>query len=206
MGINIILTLGMWMCEWFLNVLIRFLCVHQWKVIHYHNSNTLINLAKGSKHRILAFENEANRQLQFSLLSSKLVVRDELVQECLYMCNQNFDQQKYFHCVAQLDEICMVWNFHQKKLNEDNDIISHVPKFLNVHHVVVKTFQGTQFLRCDSYLYERWVECFTWIHIFNEFIHIWIHLYNKFVYSMNSSVSWVHKFNEFTKFLCPQTS
>ncbi len=45
-----------------------------------------------SKHQILAFENEANKQLQFSLLSSKLVVRDELVRKCLYMYNQNFDQ------------------------------------------------------------------------------------------------------------------
>jgi hypothetical protein len=79
-------------------------------VIHYHYSNTLINLAKGSKHRISAFENEANRQLQFSLLSSKLIVRDELVWEWLYMCNQNFDQQKYFHCVAELNENWMVWN------------------------------------------------------------------------------------------------
>jgi hypothetical protein len=103
----------------------------------------------------LAFENEANSQLQFLLLSSKLVVRDELIWECLYICNQNFDQQKYFHCVAQSDENWMVWNVHQKKSNEDNDIMSHVPKFLNVHHVVVKTFQGSQFLRCDCYLYER---------------------------------------------------
>jgi hypothetical protein len=67
-----------------------------------------------SKHQILAFENEANRQLQFSSLSSKLVVRDELAREFHYICNQNFEQQKYFHCVAQLDEIWMVWNFHQK--------------------------------------------------------------------------------------------
>jgi hypothetical protein len=84
-----------------------------------------------------------------------LVVRDELVWEYLYMCNQNFDQQKYFHRVAQSDENWMLWNFHQKKMNEDNDIMSHVPKFLNVHHVVVKPFQGSQFLRCDCYLYER---------------------------------------------------
>jgi hypothetical protein len=70
------------------------------------------------------------------------------------MCNQNFDQQKYFHCGAQSDDIWMVLNFHQKKSNEDNDIIAHVPKFLNVHHVVVKTFLGNPFLRCDCYLYE----------------------------------------------------
>jgi hypothetical protein len=95
----------------------------------------------------LAFENDANRQLQFSSLSSELVVRDELVRECLYMCNQIFDQQKHFHCVAQLDENWMVWNFHKKKSNEDNDIMSHVPKFLNVHHVVVKNFPGKSILK-----------------------------------------------------------
>ncbi len=114
-----------------------------------------MKLAKQSKHCILAFKNEANRQLQFSSLSSKLVVRDEIVWECLYTCNQKFDQQKYFHCVARLDDIWMVWNFHQKKLNEDNHIIAHVPKFLDVHHVAVKTFQGAPFLRYDCYLYER---------------------------------------------------
>jgi hypothetical protein len=38
-----------------------------------------MKLAKGSKHQILAFKNEANRQLQFSSLSTKLVVRDEIV-------------------------------------------------------------------------------------------------------------------------------
>jgi hypothetical protein len=53
-------------------------------------------------------------------------VRDELVWECLYVCNQNFDQQKYFCCVAQSDEIWMVWNFHKKKSNEENDVISHI--------------------------------------------------------------------------------
>jgi hypothetical protein len=112
-------------------------------------SNTLINLAKGSKHQIRAFEYIANRQLQFSSLSSKLVVRDDFAWECLYMCKQNFDQQKYFHSVAQLDENWMVWNFHQK--NQMKTMIScHMfQKLLNLHHVVVKTFQGSQFLRCD---------------------------------------------------------
>jgi hypothetical protein len=50
-----------------------------------------MKLAKGSKHGIVAFENEANWQLQTSLLSSKLTVQDDIVRECLYMCNQNFD-------------------------------------------------------------------------------------------------------------------
>jgi hypothetical protein len=113
-----------------------------------------MKFVKGRKQRISAFEHEANQQLQFSSLSSKLVMRDEIVRECLYMCNQHFDRQKYFYCVARLNDIWMVWNFHQKKTNEDY-IIAHVPKFLNVHNVVVKSFQGTPFLMCDCFLCER---------------------------------------------------
>ena len=141
-----------------------------------------MKLAKGSKHWIFAFENEANRQIQFSSLSSKLDVKDDIVRECLYACNQNFDWQRYFHCVAQSDDIWMVWNFHQKKTNQENDIIAQVAKFLNVHHVIVKTFRGTPFLRCDCFLYERWVEHNIWIHLFDEFIYIWIHEYHEFEY------------------------
>jgi hypothetical protein len=92
------------------------------------------------------------------------------------MCNQNFDQQKYFYCVAQSDEIWMVWNFHQKKSNEENDMISHVPKFLNVHHVVVKTFQGTQFLRCD---------CYGELNVLHEFIYEMNSFIYEFIYTMN---------------------
>ncbi len=51
----------------------------------------------------MAFENEANRQLQFSLLSSKLVVRDELVQECFYMCNRLREARK--NIIALVDHI-----------------------------------------------------------------------------------------------------
>jgi hypothetical protein len=88
------------------------------------------------------FEKEANRQLQRSSLSSKLVVKDDIVRECLNMCNQNFDWQKFYHCVAQSNENWMVWN-SKIIITKEKDITSHVPKFVNVHHVVVKTFQGS---------------------------------------------------------------
>ncbi len=71
----------------------------------------------------------------------------------------------------------------------------------NVHHVVVKTFQGSQFLRCDCYLYERWVPCCTWIHLVDEFIYTWIHLsraiINKWIHLlMLSWVRWIHVYEE----------
>ncbi len=103
--------------------------------------------------------------------------------------------------VAQSNENWMVWNFQQKKITKEKDIRSHVPKFVNVHHVVVKTFQGSQFLRCDCYLYERWVPCYTWIHLLDEFIYTWIDLsraiINKWIHLlMLFQVRWIHVYKE----------
>ncbi len=69
-------------------------------LFYYNSSNTLMKLATGSKLRITSFENAAQRQLQTSSLSSKLNVRDDIVNECRYICNQNFDRRVHFHYVA----------------------------------------------------------------------------------------------------------
>ncbi len=60
-------------------------------------SNTLMKLAKGSRRRITSFGNTAHRQLQTSSLSSKLSVCDDIVSECLTICNQNFDRRVHFN-------------------------------------------------------------------------------------------------------------
>ena len=121
---------------------------------HYNSSNTLIKLATGSKCRITYFEHAAHRQLQSSSLSSKLSVHDDIVSECLYICNQNFDQRVYFNCVAVSDEDWMVWNFYDKE-RDYTDISNQVPKYHDVHHVWVKHCFPQQFLKCDCLLYER---------------------------------------------------
>jgi hypothetical protein len=79
-------------------------------------SNTLMKLAKGSGQRIISFEKEAHRHLQSSSLSSKLTIRDDVVQECLYMCNLNYDQRVHFHCVVISDNDWMLWNCYHKKI------------------------------------------------------------------------------------------
>ncbi len=121
---------------------------------HYNSSNTLIKLATGSKSRITYFEHAAHRQLQSSSLSSKLSVCDDIVSECLYICNQNFDQREYFNCVAVSDEDWMVWNFYDKERDHTN-ILNQVPEYHDVHHVRVKHCFPQQFLKCDCLLYER---------------------------------------------------
>jgi hypothetical protein len=111
--------------------------------------------ATGSKRRITSFENAAHRQLQTSSLSSKLSVCYDIVSECLYICNQNFDQRVHFNCVAVSDEDWMLWNFYDKE-RYYTDISNQVPKSHDVHHVrVTKTFLEQQFLKCDCLLYER---------------------------------------------------
>ncbi len=117
-------------------------------------SNTLMKLAKGSKQRIIRFEKEAHRHLQSSSLSSKLTIRDDVVRECFYICNQNYDQRVHFHCVAISDNDWMLWNFYHKQ-QDVTDISNQVQNFHDVHHVQVKILAEQVFLRCDCLLYER---------------------------------------------------
>jgi hypothetical protein len=122
---------------------------------YYNSSNTLMKLATGSKQRTTSFENAAQRQLQTSSLSSKLSVCDDIVNECLYICNQNFDQRVHFHCVAVSDENWILWNFYDKERDYTDIVSKQVPKFHDMHHVQVKTLLEQQFLKCDCLLYER---------------------------------------------------
>ncbi len=114
-------------------------CVHSLMTLlfYYNSSNTLMKLATGSKQRITSFENAAQQQF-----------------ECLYICNQNFDQRVHFNCVAVSDENWILWNFYERE-RDYTDISKQVPKFHDVHHVWVKTLLEQQFLKCDCLLYER---------------------------------------------------
>ncbi len=70
-------------------------CMHSLMTLFFYcnSRNTLMKLATGGKRRITSFANAAQQQLQTSSLSSKLSVCDDIVNECLYICNQNFDQR-----------------------------------------------------------------------------------------------------------------
>ncbi len=109
-----------------------------------------MKLATGSKQRITSFEHAAHWQLQTSSLGSKLSVCDDIVSECLYICNQNFDRRVHLNCVAVSDEDWMLWNFYEKECDY-TDISNQVPKYHDVHHVQVRSFLE----QCDFLLYER---------------------------------------------------
>jgi hypothetical protein len=76
-----------------------------------NTSNSLLKMARGSDQRISMFDYNSHGELQFTSLSSKLKIKDELIRVCLQMCNQNFDKCKYYHCVQISKDNWMVWSF-----------------------------------------------------------------------------------------------
>jgi hypothetical protein len=119
-------------------------------------SKTFMKLSKGSNRRIDSFLHHAHRQLQSTNLSSKLMISNDIVNECVYICNQNFDHRNTFHCVALSDDDWMLWNFDDRKF-DTTDISNYIPKFLDVFHVRVTKFSDQLFLKCDCLLYHRYV-------------------------------------------------
>jgi hypothetical protein len=123
-----------------------------------NTSKSLMFMAKGAIQRIEEFDKNAHRELQNSSLCSKLVVKDDVTRECLYLCNQNFDRGHNYMCVQCSEDDWMVWNFNHErsydsKSSDHNSLI--VPKFKNVYHVRVKRFMNMPFLQCDCGFYER---------------------------------------------------
>jgi hypothetical protein len=118
-------------------------------------SNSLLRMARGSDQRISIYDTSSHRELQLTSLSSKLKIKDDLIRECLHICNQNFDKCKCYHCVQVSEDNWMVWNLYHNKSTMDENIECMVPKFLNVYNVCLKRFIQVQFLRCDCLLYDR---------------------------------------------------
>ena len=118
-----------------------------------------MKLAKGSNRKIESFLNHSHRQLQTTTLSSKLSIANDIVNECLYICNQNFDHRNEFHCVAMSDDDWMLWNFDNKTIDL-NVISNHIPQFLDVYHVRVTRLHDQFFLKCDCLLYHRYVSVY----------------------------------------------
>jgi hypothetical protein len=114
-----------------------------------NTSNSLLRMARGSDQWISMYDPNFHRELQFTSLSSKLKINDELIRECLHICNQNFDKRKCYHCVQVSEDNWMVWNLYQNKSTMDENIEGMVPKFLIVYNVCLnlKQFLQVPFLR-----------------------------------------------------------
>ena len=83
-----------------------------------HNADTstsLLKLAKGGSKLISSFTKDAQWQLQVSSLASKLEIKDTLIRESLYICNQNFDRRMTLHCVQTSKDKWIMWFFPKRK-------------------------------------------------------------------------------------------
>ena len=146
-----------------------------------NTSKSLMFMAKGSIHRIEEFEKNAHRELQNSSLCSKLVDKDDVTHECLYLCNQNFDRRHDYMCAQCLEDDRMVCNFNRKKYHDskssDNNFLS-VAKFKNVYHIRVKRFMNMPF-------FAVWLSLLWEVSLSNIRIHI-LYVFTYYMKSMTS--------------------
>ena len=120
-----------------------------------NTSTSLLKMARGISQGITDFDNEAQRALQTTSPASKLKIKDTILKECLHICNQNFDNRKYQHCVQCSEDDWMVWNFYYDKSKIIDNIAGMVPKFLYVFHVRLKKMLNIPFFWCDCLFYDK---------------------------------------------------
>ena len=56
-------------------------------------------------------DNKAKQELQVTVISSKLAVKDIFNQKCVYMLNDFFDDRKNQKCVQVTESRWFVWKF-----------------------------------------------------------------------------------------------
>ncbi len=85
----------------------------------------------------------AKRELQLTVLSSKLPMKHIYHWKYVYLLNQVFDGRKSQHCVMHGHGQWLVWNFTYDPPNlkdDDFNIALLFPVFANVYHVKVTQF------------------------------------------------------------------
>jgi|694.fasta_scaffold57145_5 hypothetical protein len=100
----------------------------------------------------------AKRELQLTVLSSKLPIKNLYHRKCVYLLNQLFDDRNTQCCVMHDDSQWLVWNFtYDPPFFKDDEfnIALLFPVFANVYHVKVTQFGDQRFLKCNCLHYER---------------------------------------------------
>jgi hypothetical protein len=108
--------------------------------------------------RIAGIDKLAQRELQVTVLSSKLTVRNLYHQKCIYLLNRLFDNRKNQCCVMHMHGKWIVWQFQYDSpyFQDDEFNLSDLfPVFANVYNVKVTTFGQQRFPKCDCLHYER---------------------------------------------------
>ena len=132
---------------------------HRIKASSLNNtSRSLMMITEGTDDRIAAIDKTAERELQLTIINSKLPIKNLFHRKCVFWLHHQFDVQKKQCCVMQSNSSWIVWDFeyqHPYFENDEFNLASIFPIFANVYKVYV-TKKGCQsFLKCDCLLYER---------------------------------------------------
>ena len=124
----------------------------------YTNSYNLRSHPTGTDQRISDINKNAQRELQLTVISSKLSLREVFTRKCIYMLHDLFDARTKQYCVLLEDKTWIVWSFEYDPPEFDGDkfqLSDLFPTFASIYRVHV-TKQGQQsFMKCDCRHYER---------------------------------------------------
>ena len=115
-------------------------------------------ITEGTDSRIAGIDKSAQRELQVTVLLSKLTVRNLYNQKCNYLLNRLFDNRKNQCCVMHMHEEWIIWQFQYDPpyfQDDELNLSDLFPVFANVYNIKVTTFGQQRFLKCDCLHYER---------------------------------------------------
>jgi hypothetical protein len=117
----------------------------------------MINTTNETRFSQLDFKN--TRELQKSVIASKLTQKNLYTRKCVYLLNDIFDNRLLEKCVRTDHEAWMVWNFSKYKqpvfTNDTLSLTDEFPVFPNVYRVCVKRNANQSFLSCTCLHYDR---------------------------------------------------
>ncbi len=124
---------------------------HKAKASTLNNTSRLLLLTTdGTDSRIAGIDKSAKRELQVTVLSSKLTVRNLYHQKCIYLLNRLFDKRKNQCCVIHTHGERIVWQFQYNPpyfQDDELNLSDLFPGFANVYNVKVTTFGQQRFLK-----------------------------------------------------------
>ena len=117
----------------------------------------MINTTNQSQFLQLNFRD--TRELQQSVVASKLTQKDLYTRKCVYLLNNIFDNRIHEKCVRTNHKAWMVWNFNNYKqpvyTNDTLSLMDTFPVFPNVYRVCVKRKANQSFLSCSCLHYDH---------------------------------------------------
>jgi hypothetical protein len=140
------------------NYLIVIVLIFQASTQH-KTSKSLLMINSTNKSRFSQLDYREKRELQNSVLASKLRQKDLYTRKSVYIINELFDKRLHEKCVRTHHEAWIVWNFSKYKepyfRSDTLYLKDQFPVFPTVYRVFVKRNANQSFLSCSCLHYDR---------------------------------------------------